>query len=128
MKWIIDYLYPRNFNHAAIPDLAGKVILITGGCSGLGFEVAKQCALHNASKIIIVSLPSARLEEAVRLLSASLTDPEGNTVRLEVIELTVRTGNCGSCRSRRFNVRSSCSRRGPKSHTNYPRVLLERGC
>ena len=79
MKWIIDYLYPRNFDHASIPDLTGKVILITGGCSGLGFEVARQCALHNASKLIIVSLPSARLEEAVKLLTASLTNPEGTT-------------------------------------------------
>jgi NAD(P)-dependent dehydrogenase (short-subunit alcohol dehydrogenase family) len=77
MKWIIDYLYPRNFDHSGIPDLDGKVILITGGCSGLGFEVAQQCARHNASKIIIVSLPSPRLEQAVESLTTALTNPHG---------------------------------------------------
>ena len=77
MKWIIDYLYPRNFDANSIPDLNGKVVLVTGGCAGLGFEMASQCALHNASTIIILSLLSTRLDNAVMSISAKLTNPNG---------------------------------------------------
>ncbi|KAI5236429.1 oxidoreductase [Aureobasidium subglaciale] len=34
-----------------IPDLSGKVILITGGTSGVGAETIKQLAIHSPSKI-----------------------------------------------------------------------------
>jgi len=77
MKWVIDYLYPRNFSIEAVPSLDGKVVLVTGGCSGLGYEIATQCALHNARRILIVSLPSQRLNEAVQAISAKLTNPLG---------------------------------------------------
>jgi len=77
MKWIIDYLYPRNFDADSIPDLNGKVIAVTGGCAGLGYEIASQCALHNASTIILLSFPSPRLDDAVTTVSAKLTNPNG---------------------------------------------------
>jgi len=77
MKWLVDYLYPRNFDIQSIPDLTGKVILVTGGCSGLGYQVATQCALHNADKIIIVTLPSQRLNDAVQTLTKKLSNPQG---------------------------------------------------
>jgi NAD(P)-dependent dehydrogenase (short-subunit alcohol dehydrogenase family) len=77
MKWVVDYLYPKNFDHSDIPDLHGKVVLVTGGCSGLGFEIASQCAGHNAAKLIILSYPSPRLAEAVDKLSKKLSDSQG---------------------------------------------------
>jgi NAD(P)-dependent dehydrogenase (short-subunit alcohol dehydrogenase family) len=77
MKWIIDYLYPKNFDHSSIPDLDEKVVIVTGGCAGLGYEIATQCALHNAQKIIIVSPPSQRLNEAVEQISAKLKNSNG---------------------------------------------------
>ena len=80
MKWVIDYLYPRNFAAESIPDLDGKVILITGGCNGLGYEIASQCAIHNGEHIIILSPASARLEDAVRSISAKLSNPKGKCI------------------------------------------------
>jgi NAD(P)-dependent dehydrogenase (short-subunit alcohol dehydrogenase family) len=77
MKWVIDYLYPRNFDHKSIPSLDDKVIVVTGGCSGLGYEIATQCAIHNAKRLIIVSLPSRRLDDAVRSLTEKLTNAKG---------------------------------------------------
>jgi NAD(P)-dependent dehydrogenase (short-subunit alcohol dehydrogenase family) len=80
MKWVIDYLYPRNFDSKSIPSLSGKVILITGGCSGLGYEIASQCALNCALRIIIVSLPSQRLNDAIRSITSKLSNPKGNNL------------------------------------------------
>lgn len=77
MRWLIDYLFPRTFSLDDIPDLAGKVVVVTGGCSGIGYEVASQCASHNARRIVIVSPPSPTLDEAVRSISANLTNALG---------------------------------------------------
>jgi NAD(P)-dependent dehydrogenase (short-subunit alcohol dehydrogenase family) len=77
MRWLIDYLFPRAFSVDDIPDLTGKVVVITGGCSGIGYEVASQCAFHNARRIIIVSPPSPALDEAIRSVSEKLTNALG---------------------------------------------------
>ena len=78
MGWLVNYLFPRIFADKDIPDLAGKVVIITGGCAGIGYEVARQCALHRARRIIIVSPPSERLDEAVRSISGNLTNALGS--------------------------------------------------
>jgi NAD(P)-dependent dehydrogenase (short-subunit alcohol dehydrogenase family) len=80
MKWVIDYLYPRNFDAESIPDLNGKVVLVTGGCNGLGYEIASQCAKHNAEHIIILSPASSRFDNAVRSISANLSNPKGKHI------------------------------------------------
>ena len=77
MKWVVDYLYPKNFDNKSIPSLNGKVIVITGGCSGLGFEIATQCAANNAEMILIVSPASERLNAALHSLRNKLTNPTG---------------------------------------------------
>lgn len=77
MKWIVDYLYPKNYDHDSIPDLDRKVVIVTGGAAGLGYEVSLQCALHNVKHLIIIDLPSQRLEDAVHTLSAKLVNVKG---------------------------------------------------
>lgn len=37
-----------NWKEKDMPDLTGKVILVTGGTDGLGLAACKQLAIHNA--------------------------------------------------------------------------------
>ncbi|KIL44281.1 SDR family NAD(P)-dependent oxidoreductase [Jeotgalibacillus soli] len=46
-------------------DLTGKIILITGASSGLGGEIAKQCAMRGAS-VILVGRNEERLEDVAK--------------------------------------------------------------
>lgn len=49
--------------------MEGRVALITGGGSGIGFEVAKQLALHGCKGVLLMGRRKAFLEEAVELLA-----------------------------------------------------------
>jgi NAD(P)-dependent dehydrogenase (short-subunit alcohol dehydrogenase family) len=42
-----------SWSAADIPDLSGKVFIVTGGNTGLGFETARELAAHKAHVIIM---------------------------------------------------------------------------
>ncbi|KAF9761354.1 hypothetical protein IL306_003851 [Fusarium sp. DS 682] len=48
-----------------IPSLEGKVILITGGNSGLGFESTRQLLKHGPARIILACRSKAKFDQAV---------------------------------------------------------------
>ncbi|KAL6890803.1 hypothetical protein GGI43DRAFT_430434 [Trichoderma evansii] len=52
------------WNEASIPNLSGKVVLVTGGNSGIGFETVKQLALHGA-KVYIGARSESRAKQAI---------------------------------------------------------------
>ncbi|RFU77474.1 short-chain dehydrogenase [Trichoderma arundinaceum] len=52
------------WNESSIPDLAGKVMLVTGGNSGIGFETVKQLALHGA-KVYVGARSESRAKQAI---------------------------------------------------------------
>ncbi|KAL2054962.1 hypothetical protein ABVK25_004784 [Lepraria finkii] len=47
-----------------IPDLSGKVYVVTGGTAGIGFGITAHLLQHNASKIILLSQKEEHAEEA----------------------------------------------------------------
>ncbi|CAF3635111.1 unnamed protein product [Fusarium graminearum] len=51
-----------------IPSLDGKVILITGGNSGLGLESARQLLKHGPARIILACRSKAKFDQAVNEL------------------------------------------------------------
>lgn len=71
-----------------IPDLTGKVAIITGGNTGLGKECVKQLALHNA-KVYLASRTESRARAAIKELTKAHKALEGRIVflRLDLADL-----------------------------------------
>jgi len=57
-----------------IPSLAGKVILVTGGNSGLGKESILQLAKHNPRQIIMAARSEARAEAAMKEIEVAVPE------------------------------------------------------
>ncbi|TFB00479.1 hypothetical protein CCMA1212_007575 [Trichoderma ghanense] len=51
-------------NDASIPDLAGRVALVTGGNAGIGFQTVKQLATHGA-KVYLGARSESRAKQAI---------------------------------------------------------------
>jgi retinol dehydrogenase-12 len=78
-------LFPgkSHFTVDDIPDLSGRVAIVTGGNSGIGFEIAKALLEHNA-KVYLASRNAVRVQEAVERLEAET----GNRAVPLIVELT----------------------------------------
>ncbi|MEO1730307.1 MAG: oxidoreductase [Pseudomonadota bacterium] len=72
----------RNWTPEAIPDLAGRRYVITGGNSGIGFEAAKLLAQRNAEVVI-----ACRNEAKGKAALAKLIDLGEGTCELLVMDL-----------------------------------------
>lgn len=69
-----------------IPDLSGKVILVTGANSGIGRETALQLAKHNPSRIFVGARSQAKAEEAIEQIKQALPDT-ASSVSLTFLQL-----------------------------------------
>ncbi|KAF2809975.1 NAD(P)-binding protein [Mytilinidion resinicola] len=57
-----------------IPDLSGKVILVTGGNAGLGQETVLQLAAHHPSKIYLAARTASKAEAAIAEIKKTVPD------------------------------------------------------
>lgn len=73
------------FNVQDIPDLSGKVIIVTGANAGVGKETAKALLAHNA-KVYIAARSQAKAEEAIKELKED-TGKEAIFLKLDLSDL-----------------------------------------
>jgi NAD(P)-dependent dehydrogenase (short-subunit alcohol dehydrogenase family) len=73
-----------------IPDLKGKVVIVTGGNAGIGFETAKALLSHNA-KVYIGARNQTKSEEAIKSLK-ELTGKEAIFLKLDLADLRAVKG------------------------------------
>ncbi|KAF2136054.1 uncharacterized protein K452DRAFT_292708 [Aplosporella prunicola CBS 121167] len=66
-----------------IPDLSGKVVIVTGGNAGLGFETVRQLAKHNPARIYL----AARSKEKGQAAIQQLKESEGNIAPITFLSL-----------------------------------------
>ncbi|CAG8400802.1 unnamed protein product [Penicillium salamii] len=71
-----------------IPDLADKVILVTGGNAGLGKESILQLAKHNPKKIFLGARSESKAQEAIKSLKSSVP----NEIEITWIPLDLMSG------------------------------------
>lgn len=67
-----------------IPDLSGKVIIVTGGSSGLGKESVLQLAKHNPAVIYLTARTEARANTAIQEIHQSVPGSKGKIKFLEL--------------------------------------------
>jgi retinol dehydrogenase 12 len=65
-----------------IPDLAGKVIVVTGGNSGCGKETVLQLAKHNPGKLYLAARTQAKYDDAMKDVTEAA--PNANVKYLEL--------------------------------------------
>ena len=66
---------PVSWTTASIPDLSGRLALVTGASSGLGLETCRALAAHGAT--VLMACRSRQRGEAAR--QALLTPPGGGS-------------------------------------------------
>jgi len=65
--------------------LEGKVALITGGNSGIGFATAQQFVKEGAY-VFITGLSQTKLDEAVKRVGSNVTGVQGDVSKLEDLD------------------------------------------
>lgn len=68
-----------------IPDLAGKICLVTGGNSGLGEATAKALAQHNPAKLYLATRSRPKGEEALARIRSS--SPAAASASIDILPL-----------------------------------------
>ncbi|CAK5276294.1 unnamed protein product [Mycena citricolor] len=88
-----QFFVPRaKFHVNDIPDLTGKVMLVTGGYSGIGYETTKALLAHGA-KVYIAGRSRKGAEDAMRQFRAELPDAQVAFIQLDLADLpTIRSG------------------------------------
>ncbi|OBT61004.1 hypothetical protein VE03_09725 [Pseudogymnoascus sp. 23342-1-I1] len=86
-----------------IPDLSGKVILVTGGNAGLGKETILRLAKHNPEKIFLGARSRPKAENAISSLKASVP----NNVNICWLPLDLTSIKSIRDAAEQFNAQSS---------------------
>lgn len=69
------------------PDLSGKVIIVTGSNTGIGFTAALELAKLGPKTIIMACRSQTRALAAIATIESKLTLPSSNKTQLEFVKL-----------------------------------------
>ncbi|KAJ6450155.1 NAD-P-binding protein [Mycena sanguinolenta] len=69
-----------------IPDLSGKIILVTGGNTGIGYETVKQLLMKNA-KVYLAARSPEKAAAAIKRLEAETRKPPAIFLQLDLADL-----------------------------------------
>ncbi|KAJ7909046.1 hypothetical protein B0H13DRAFT_2330750 [Mycena leptocephala] len=87
MGIILARLFPPKFQpEREMPDLSGKVIIVTGGNTGIGYETVKQLLLKNA-KVYLAARSPERADAAIKRLEEE-TQKSPIFLELDLADLT----------------------------------------
>ena len=62
----------HQFSLDEVPDLSGKVAVITGGAAGIGYGCSHTLLSHNIAKLFIISRTQAGFDEALKAIVEDL--------------------------------------------------------
>ncbi|KAF9148837.1 hypothetical protein BG015_009414 [Linnemannia schmuckeri] len=88
LAWWKTLLTPNGYSHNKIPDLTGKVAIVTGANSGLGYATTVALAAHGA-RVFLACRSKERAQEAIENARAEIKAkyPNAPTPQLEFLEL-----------------------------------------
>ncbi|KAI4728024.1 NAD(P)-binding protein [Aureobasidium sp. EXF-10728] len=69
-----------------IPDLSGKVIIVTGGNTGLGKESVLQLAKHNPSQIYLAARTESKARSAIEEIKTQVPDAKVEFLSLDLTD------------------------------------------
>jgi len=74
---------PKKWKTEDIPDLSGKMIIVTGANSGIGYEAAKELARKGA-RIILACRDMGRAEQAIDRIQREIPQADLEAMRLDL--------------------------------------------
>jgi NAD(P)-dependent dehydrogenase (short-subunit alcohol dehydrogenase family) len=85
--WVAKYTSPTPFAASDIPDLSGKVAIVTGANTGIGLETARELT-RNGAEVIVAARSASKGEAAVASIKASLPSEPAPKVRFLQLDLS----------------------------------------
>lgn len=89
----------NRWTEADIPDLTGRVAVVTGANTGLGFETARALAEHGA-RVVLACRDRSRAEDAARRITERSPGTSIDCVELDLADLSSVRAAAATIRSR----------------------------
>ncbi|KAG0042831.1 hypothetical protein BGZ83_012132 [Gryganskiella cystojenkinii] len=108
--WKLNLMTPNNFSYAQIPDLTGKVAIVTGANSGIGLATTVGLASRGA-RVIMACRSETRCKEAMIQIREQvqeyrrkdgLPDATAETVQLDFLEIDMNDLNKVQAAAKQF--------------------------